>query len=568
MAQRVLAVFFLAAMCASAAEAETQADGAPSQSPVANRQSAMPGLAPSFPNHALVLTGPPAASRLNPGPAQDTELPFSWPQVVVVRENTTNNRLFGAFDPGFQQVLYEIVPREPVNMRVELFDSKTGLMQATALAKTGGLTEEFLFRVRARDVTNDEIFSLVYDIRIANSRVRNTPILQRSPGDFIKPGQIVRYTWTQTGIGEDRPRVEAEFSGRTGAARGLAKSNLTELLAIRAQPFVLGHYLMTVTPREVRGQAPLGSTSNGQVFRCAFGSENLPPATDGMLADSFTPIVDQAITVSPFAIDPETGQSVYDNQIYDFGDGTVLTGVSGAATHAYAKPGIYSLRCTVADAPDGLGVSRSATAQDNVIVLPSGALPLEKLNFKFFKSIVPEEAGSGEPNKDTITAVFKGAIAKGGDRIVFVYNRNRFGRMDEMEPIVVDGVEQPGDESDDIVLGPGGGFSTQKNRKAQSLSVRAGPQSLSISISGAQLDRTGDPRLGRSDFKGIFGKQRIAVCIVPQDGSDPQVLLYSGNIEARLKGGGSNRFVFAPEESIKGAATTKEPNFNKQERPE
>ena len=260
-------------------------------------------LLPSFPNHALVLSSPPVAPRLNPGPAQDTELPFSWNQVVVVHEDATISRFFGAFDPGFQQVLFDVIPKEPVNMRVDFFDGNLGLMQATALPKTGGtellpVKEEFLFRVRARDVTNDEVFSVVYDIRIANSRLRGTPTLQRSPGDFIKPGQIVRYSWTQTGLGEKRPKAEAEFSGRTGAAKGLATSNLTEVLAVRAQPFVLGHYLMTVTPREVRGQPARGSMSNGQVFRCAFGSENLPPTTDGMLADTFTPFVGQGAASS------------------------------------------------------------------------------------------------------------------------------------------------------------------------------------------------------------------------------------------------------------------------------
>jgi PKD repeat protein len=307
---------------------------------------------------------------------------------------------------------------------------------------------------------------------------------------------------------------------------------------------VLGHYLLTVTPRDVRGEPPRGSTSNGQVFRCAFGSENLPPATDGFSADTFTPAVGQVVTMSPFAIDPETGRSVFDNQTYDFGDGTIVGGISGAATHAYAQPGIYRVRCTMMD-----DAGLAATAEDTIVV---GATILPKLAFKFTKQIVPEEAGIGALADDNFAATFAGANAQPGDRIVFSFNRNRFGRMNASDG---------GDT--DIVLK--GGFSGPADG-AKHVSVSGG-KNVSVSVSAVQLDRTGDPRFGRADLKGVFRNQRIAVCVVPASGAAPRVLLYTGNIELKVKGGAENRTVFVPEENVHGTATLKEPNPKKQEIP-
>ena len=292
--------------------------------------------------------------------------------------------------------------------------------------------------MQARNLKNPALFNAIFDIRDENSRLRGQPGLNRSPGEFIKPGQIVRYRWTQTGLGEKRPKCEAEFTGRTGPATGLRASKVTEVLAIKVQPFVLGHYLLHVTPRDVIGEPARGTQSNGQVFRCAFGSENLPPATDGMKADTFTPATGQAITLAPFAIDPETGQDTYENQTYDFGDGTVASGVSGSTQHAYAQPGIYRVRCTVVDAA-GL----ASTAEDNVVV-GAQAIPIMPVTVR--KEIVPEEGGWGALETDTLKATFKTAVARPGDRIVFAYNRNRFGRM------------SASDGSDtDIVLKAGGG---------------------------------------------------------------------------------------------------------------
>src|SRR6185295_14283027 len=108
-------------------------------------------------------------------------------------------------------------------------------------------------------------------------------------------------------------------------------------------------------------------------------------------------------------------------------------------THAYSTPGIYSLSCTVADAQ-----SATATALDNIIV---GATITQQIDFVVSKKIIPEEAGSGEPQTDSCTAKFSGIGAKAGDRIVFIYNRNRFGRTNASDP---------GDDTDIIVKG--GGF--------------------------------------------------------------------------------------------------------------
>ncbi|MCY3023436.1 MAG: PKD domain-containing protein [Planctomycetota bacterium] len=506
-------------------------------------------LQPSFPNHALAVLPPDAQAAPRAGPAGpvDTELPFSWTQVVVTRAGATNIRVIDAFDPGFEGVLVNVLPYTPQNVRVDYYDGQTRAQEVTVLAGTAGLTETFSFQVTAGNLTNPDVYSLIYDIRTLNSRIRGTPYLTMSPGDFVKPGQIVRYTWTQTGRNERRPKAEAEFVGRTGTAKGLTSSTITEVLAVKVQPFVLGHYLLTVTPRDVRGEPPRGSTSNGRVFRCAFGSDNLPPATDGFVADTFTPDVGQVITLRPMAIDPETGRALFDNQTYDFGDGTVVSGISGATTHAYTQPGIYRVRCTATD-DQGL----AATAEDNVI---AGATSVPQMPFSFVKQITPEEAGIGELEADSFSMTFKNAGAKAGDRIVFCFNRNYFGRLHAAD----------GDDTD-IVLKAGGGF-TGATALARNVSVQASGGNVSISVSGAHLDRTGDPRFGRADLKGIFKNQRLAVCVVPADGSTPHVLLYTGNVDVRVKGGQANRLSFVPEQSVTGKSTLKEPNPKRQEIP-
>jgi hypothetical protein len=525
----VALVFISAALCA--------ADAAPAESKA-------PELQPSFPNHALIVTPQQMASR-EASAAVDPGLPFSWDQTYVVREGDEQLRNIDGFDPDYQPYQLIIPPIQPQFINIIETDPNLHAFAFTARANSGGNTELIPFQITARNVTNPVFNNLIIDIRKQNTRIRGTPRLVRSPGDFIRPGQIVRYAWTRTGAGERRPKVEAQFVGKTGPATGLSSSKITEVLAIKFQPFVLGHYLMTVTPRDLLGEPPRGSQSNGQVFRCAFGNVNLPPTTDGMIADSFTPAVNQVITVRPFAIDPETGQDLFTNQTYDFGDGTVLTGIDGAVTHAYSQAGIYRLRCTVVDA-EGL----AATAEDNVIV---GATLIPKLSFNAKKSIVPEEAGTGEHDIDQLKVSFRGASANPGDRIVFAYNRNRFGRMNASDT-----------GTEDIVLGNGRGFEGRLEN-ARKMTVKGSRNSVAIELSGADFDRTGDPRFGRSDAKGVFKNQRIAVAVVPADGSEAKVFLYSGNVQIRVLGGLPGRVTFAPENAVRVKNTQKEPDPNKQE---
>ncbi|HYF51942.1 MAG TPA: PKD domain-containing protein [Planctomycetota bacterium] len=507
---------------------------------------AAPKLIPAFPNYALVIPAE-AAARENPILPEDPEIPFSWDQFVVTREGISFLRQIGAFDPGLQPSQVSLLPNSPVNVTVNGFESSTNLISITARPKTGGTLEVLPFKVAARGINSTGTWNLTVDIRNENTRVRGTPFLTRSPGDIIKPGQIVRYTWSFTGRGEKRPKSEAEFVGRTGPATGLRQSTITEVLSIRVQPIVLGHYLLTVTPRDVRGEPPRGSTSNGQVFRCAFGSDNLAPVADGMAADTFTPQVSQTITLSPVVVDPETGTSSFANQNFDFGDGTSALGVSGPVQHAYAAPGIYRVICTVAD-DQGL----TATAEENVIV---GATAPEKFKFSALKQIRPEESGIGVAEGDNITATFTGIGAKPGDRIVFVYNRNRFGRL----------FESDASDTADIILKPGGFQGATK--LARNVTVTAGANSITFTASRATLDRTGDPRFGRSDFKGIFKNQRIAIAVIPADGSAPRVSAYTGNVQIKVKGGDANRLNYVPEESLKVTNTTKEPDPRKQEIP-
>jgi hypothetical protein len=160
-------------------------------------------------------------------------------------------------------------------------------------------------------------------------------------------------------------------------------------------------------------------------------------------------------------------------------------------------------------------------------------------------------------NADTLSVTFKdikGFKTHAGDRLVFLYNRNQFGR---------NSASDNGDIAD-IVLSKSGTF-TGRTRVAKTISVTAGGGVINITAGGAQLDRTGDPRLGRCELLGIFKHQRIALSIAPADGSTPRVLLYTGNIQGRVKGGQNSSLAYIPEESITGMATTKEPNPKKQE---
>jgi hypothetical protein len=146
---------------------------------------------------------------------------------------------------------------------------------------------------------------------------------------------------------------------------------------------------------------------------------------------------------------------------------------------------------------------------------------------------------------------------------VFVYNRNQYGRYTK--------ALSDSDPETDIVLSNARTFSKKVQHTVNGVTntalvnVAASGNSVSIRIANAQFDRTGDPRLGRCELKGVFKNQRIALCIIPPDPTQARVLLYTGNIQARVKGGQSARFIYIPEEKVTGSATTKEPNPKTQE---
>jgi hypothetical protein len=511
---------------------------------VACAQASGVALRPAFPNYALVPARPAAAGRDTPVGPPDVAPPFSWTQVEVVREGETRIQYLHGFDPDLQPLRFTFPQLDSAHVHVLTFSERTGEVDAHILPNSGGTTDSFPFHITAREIDSDT-YNLIYDIRPLTARIRTTPIVTRSAGVFIRPGQIVRYSWTQTSYSEKKPKCEALLAGRTGPATGSSQSFLTSVLGVKVQPAVLGHYLMLVTPRDVRGEPPRGSMSNGVVFQCAFGSDNLPPVTDGLSADAFAPGVGQTVTLAPVATDPETGQTVFTNQLYEFGDGSALPGIDGATTHAYSVPGIYRARCTVTDVA-GL----SAVAEDSFVV---GATVVTKLAFKFKKNIPPEEAGAGLTHEDQLQVTFKNANAHAGDRIIFLYNRNQFGRLSASDAA----------DDTDIVLKHGGAFSGA-TRLAQAVTVKAAGSNLSINIARAQFDRTGDPRFNRAELKGIFRHQRIAVAVIPTVGA-PRVLAYLGNMQIKVKGGQQGNVVFIAEESVSGNTTPKEPDPKKQE---
>ena len=499
----------------------------------------------------MQLTHPaPLEERQAHDDGDDTTIPFSWDQFAVIHQSAESIKQFHAYDPVLMNVspTFVLQPTVPVNVTVVAFDTMTGLQDVHAKANTEGLSEAFQFQALARGILSAPA-TYTYNIVGTNTVVRGTPDLQKSPADIIKPGQLVRYVWNPVSGTNRFAHYEALLTGKTSLAKGIETSVISRMTAVKAQPIVLGHYLMTVTPRDVRGQPALGSMSNGQVVRCAFGSNPLPPVTDGFSADTFYPAPGQLIHLSPNATDPQTGQTSYANEAYEFGDGVTATGVAGPTTYTYSAPGIYRVRCTLANSA-GL----FATAEDSVVV---GATTLPKLPFKFLKQIPPEEAGEGLNGADTLQVTFKDPSKtklQPGDRLVLLYNRNQFGR---------NYVSDNADDTD-IVLKTGLTF-TGKTRIARNVTVAAAGGAVTITVNGAQFDRTGDPRLGRCELKGIFKNQRIALSIIPADGSTPRVLLYTGNMAAQVKGGQFAHGFYIFETVCAGTTTTKQPNLNKQD---
>ena len=505
-------------------------------------------LQPAFPNYALQLAPSRAASRENAVGAPVLDAPFSWPQVLVVHEGESNLHLLHGFDPDLQPLQYALLQRDGVHVEVRSFDITTGLIGSHTAKGSAGNVEAFPFQVIARGITSAETYNLIYDVRNRTEHIRLTPVLSRSPGTFIRPGQTVRYMWTRSAYAETHPKCEALLVSRGGAADGNSTSILTGVLGVKVQPSILGYYLMTVTPRDVRGEPPRGSTSNGLVFNCAFGSDLLPPVTDGLAASNFMPAVNENITVEPVATDPQTGSTSFD-KICDFGDGTIVSGADADASHSsvahtYTAPGIYRVRVTVAYAN-----GPTAVAEDSIIV---GATRVPNLSFRFKKYILPEEGGAGVAHEDWLLARFKAADARPGDHVVFLYNRNQFGSL------------SASDGDTDIFLGPQGEFSGSTNL-ANGVQVFASSGKLKVVVQNAQFDRTGDPRFNRAELRGIFRHQRIAACMTHTDGTR-SVVAYAGNMHLLVKGGDDMGMgAFVAEESVTGRATTLEPNPKTQE---
>ena len=131
------------------------------------------------------------------------------------------------------------------------------------------------------------------------------------------------------------------------SAPGGREPRITQVLGVKVQPMVLGHHLMLVTPRDVAGEPPRGSNSNGVVFRCAFGSDNLPPVTDGVLADTerhgHLPAFNQ--TFREFGLPIQWSEEEYGRKLLIGGglhrDRACLCRGLGGNFHGVPRPGLW-----------------------------------------------------------------------------------------------------------------------------------------------------------------------------------------------------------------------------------
>lgn len=459
--------------------------------------------------------------------------PFSWDQTMVLREGGTYARRIDGYDPQYNRVGVEVDVKTFQLLSVGSYDKERGWLFLQAPGKGGGKSETATFQVFAGGVTASESQLLTCIVKRGNEVVRATPFLMRSAGDAVAPGRIVHFQWTRAGTNEVAPKWEALLRGRSGAADGLRETRYTDLRGLKVRPAVLGYHILTVTPRDAADEPPRGSMSNGHVFLCAWGNENLPPITDGLLADDFTPAVGQIVAMRPSVVDPETGRSVFTSADWDFGDGAAVNGIDGATSHAFSAPGIYRVRCTVADE-----YGASATAEDNFIV--GTVIKTTSVALNLTKQVRVEEGGVGEPDKDRVSVRWPGVSAGEGDRILFAFNRNRWGRSHASDG-----------DGPDIVLNAAGRYDGKLGRLG-AVSVAASGGGLHVNISGVSLDRTGDPRLGGVEKKGAFDGQRLALCVIPADGSTARVFLFDGKIRVRVKGGQSETGRYIPEQIVRG----------------
>ncbi len=85
---------------------------------------------------------------------------------------------------------------------------------------------------------------------------------------------------------------------------------------------------------------------------------------------------------------------------WDFGDGTITTGPSSSASHAYGQPGTYTALLTVTDS---LGLSASVTHTLTIRALPSGAFTTSPQAPQDGTAITFNGGGSSDPNGSAIT---------------------------------------------------------------------------------------------------------------------------------------------------------------------
>jgi hypothetical protein len=544
--------------------------------------------APSFPDHALRLTGSGLPARAMSGPAAPIP-PFSWDQTLVVREGAGGGYVIQAFDPGGNpwEVVRAVTPAiepftlDPYNFT---FDSVRVLAWSPRLARLdftlpvqGAFSDTLFFQVHVGGLSDGQRYPLTMDVKPFSSRavIRTRPLVQRSPGMAIVPGHLVYCRWQKGRIEEKRagkkvlPEWRVQLAGKTGAALGRVEETVTGLQAIKVRPLLYGYHVVVVDPWDTSlapENARRGSTSNGSVFLSAFGSDNLPPVTDGWTATNFFPAAGERVEgLGPRASDPETGWNEaagFSSVSMDFGDGTKAGPLDGPTAHAFAEPGIYQAVCQVPDRPvdlEGggrLGPGPDGLARD-IFVVGGQAIPAAGpgtaapfLSAKLRKEIVPEEGGEGEAGRDAFTAFWAGVPAGPGDRIVFCVNRNRFGRMPG------DGDPPEGKPDDRIVLDAQGRWAGYTGQ-AKAVFVAGGARGVALKVSGATLDRTGDPRLGGAQRAGFFSSHTIALCVIPAAYPSAAIRVYyldrSHGWRLRLNGGSFRGNEYDPEIAVSAA---------------
>ncbi len=220
------------------------------------------------------------------------------------------------------------------------------------------------------------------------------------------------------------------------------------------------------------------------------------------------------VTLKPNATDPQTGQTDFAAPDYDFGDGTLANdpiyttpNPNGTVTHRFTTPGIYRVKANITVTPD-VNTTVSSVAEDSII---AGATLMTKvLPFSFRKDIPPEEAGSGFNYMDTLKATFRDispaphklrSATELSSRTIAIITKKSSRRRPIRRSFRLC--------SKRVCPAP------EKTPDGTIIAVKGAGTSVSVTISRANFDRTGDPRFGRCELKGIFKNQRIAVAIIP-----------------------------------------------------